>query len=138
MAYGIRQVNSQSTCQNFALLIAYLVNIYIDLVNIYIDLRNYRKSDDIWVTNITSSACAKNMKKHIRCKQHRNSTPKHKTIGTTTDVSPLNNQKYKITGGLKLVSCLLLGPPGFNLCFSFSPELVSYLEPRDLHRWAAY
>ena len=35
-------------------------------------------------------------------------------------------------------SCLLLDPPGFNWCFSFAPELVSYLAPRDLHRRAAY
>ena len=35
-------------------------------------------------------------------------------------------------------SCLLLGPPGFNWCFSFALELVSYLAPRDLHRRAAY
>ena len=32
-------------------------------------------------------------------------------------------------------SCLLLGPPGFNWCFSFS---VRYLAPMDLHRWEAY
>ena len=36
------------------------------------------------------------------------------------------------------VSCLLLGPPGFNWCFSFAPELVSCLASRDLHRRAAY
>ena len=30
------------------------------------------------------------------------------------------------------------GPPGFNWWFSFAPELVSYLAPRDLHRRAAY
>ena len=35
-------------------------------------------------------------------------------------------------------SCLLLGPPGFHWCFSFAPELVGYLAPRDLHRRAAY
>ena len=35
-------------------------------------------------------------------------------------------------------SCLLLGPPGSNWCFSFAPELVSYSAPRDLHRRAAY
>ena len=33
---------------------------------------------------------------------------------------------------------MLLGPTGFNLCFSFAPELVSYWAPRDLHRQAAY
>ena len=36
------------------------------------------------------------------------------------------------------VSCLLLGPPGSNWCFSFAPELVGYSAPRDLHRRAAY
>ena len=35
-------------------------------------------------------------------------------------------------------SCLLLGPPGSNWCFSFAPELVGYSAPRDLHRRAAY
>ena len=35
-------------------------------------------------------------------------------------------------------SCLLLGPPGFNWCFSFAPELLSYLAPMDLHRQAAF
>ena len=28
-------------------------------------------------------------------------------------------------------SCLLIGPPGSYLCFSFAPELVSYWAPRD-------
>ena len=28
--------------------------------------------------------------------------------------------------------------PGSNWCFSFAPELVGYLAPRDLHRRAAY
>ena len=32
----------------------------------------------------------------------------------------------------------ILNPPGFNWCFSFAPELVSYWAPRDLHRRAAY
>ena len=35
-------------------------------------------------------------------------------------------------------SCLLLGPPGSNWCFSFARELVGYSAPRNLHRWAAY
>ena len=35
-------------------------------------------------------------------------------------------------------SCLLRGPPGFNWCFSFAPELVSYFAHWDLHRRAAY
>ena len=35
-------------------------------------------------------------------------------------------------------SCLLLGPPGSNWCFSFAPELVGYSALRDLHRRAAY
>ena len=34
--------------------------------------------------------------------------------------------------------CLLLGPPGSNWCFSFSPELVGYSAPRDLNCRAAY
>ena len=33
---------------------------------------------------------------------------------------------------------MLLGSPGFNCCFSFAPELVSHLAPRDLHLRAAY
>ena len=40
------------------------------------------------------------MKTHIRCKEHKNSTPRHKTKRTTTEVSPWNDQKYKNTGGL--------------------------------------
>ena len=32
----------------------------------------------------------------------------------------------------------LFGPPGFKWCFSFAPELVNYLAPRDLQRRAAY
>ena len=35
-------------------------------------------------------------------------------------------------------SCLLLGPPGFNWCFSLASEIVSYWAPRDLHRRVAY
>ena len=36
-------------------------------------------------------------------------------------------------------SCLsCLGPPGINWCFTFAPEFVKYLAPRDLHRRAAY
>ena len=35
-------------------------------------------------------------------------------------------------------SCLLLGPPGSNWCFSFASGLVGYSAPRDLHRRAAY
>ena len=35
-------------------------------------------------------------------------------------------------------SCLLFGPPRFNWCFSFAPELVGYSAPWDLHRRAAY
>ena len=33
----------------------------------------------------------KNMNTHIRLKQHKNSTPKHKTTRTTTEVSPWND-----------------------------------------------
>ena len=36
--------------------------------------------------------------------------------------------------GVAGVSRLLLGPPVFNWCFPFAPELVSYLAPKDLHR----
>ena len=43
-------------------------------------------------------------------------------------------KKYSGTGA----SCLLLGPPGFNWCFSFAPVSVSYSAPRDLHGRAAY
>ena len=46
--------------------------------------------------------------------------------------------KLFILVGWAEVSCLLLGPPGFNWCFSFDPELVIYRAPRDLHRRAAY
>ena len=43
------------------------------------------------------------MKTHFRRKQHKKSTPRHKTTRTTTEVSPWNDQLYKITGRLKLV-----------------------------------
>ena len=33
------------------------------------------------------------MKTHIRVKQHKYSTPKHKTVRTTTEVSHWNDQK---------------------------------------------
>ena len=46
--------------------------------------------------------------------------------------------KLFILVGWAGASCLLLGPPGSNWCFSFAPELVSYSAPRDLHRRAAY
>ena len=39
------------------------------------------------------------MKTYIRLKQHKNSTPKHKTFRTTTEALPWNDQLYKITGG---------------------------------------
>ena len=42
----------------------------------------------------------KNMKAYIRYKQHKNLTSRHKTIKTTIEVSSLNDQKYKIPGGL--------------------------------------
>ena len=33
---------------------------------------------------------------------------------------------------------IVLGTPGFNWCFSFAPEFVSYWALRDLHRRTAY
>ena len=39
------------------------------------------------------------IKSHMRFKQHKTSTPKHKTNKTTTEVSPWNDQLYKITLG---------------------------------------
>ena len=45
---------------------------------------------------------------------------------------------FYVYTSLSQVSCLLLGPPGSNWCFSFAPELVGYSAPRDLHRRAAY
>ena len=47
----------------------------------------------------------------------------------------LSSIKYSLGAG---ASCLLLGPPGSNWCFSFAPELVGYSAPMDLHRRAAY
>ena len=38
------------------------------------------------------------MKMYIRCKQYKKSTPKPKTIRTTTEISHWNEQQYKITG----------------------------------------
>ena len=61
------------------------------------------------------------MKTYIRLKQHKNSTPKHNTIKTTTEVSPWNDQKYKITGGL----IPILQDPNLTLIFcSGSQRLV--------------
>ena len=61
------------------------------------------------------------MKTYIRFKQHKNSTPKHKTNGTTTEVSPWNDQLYKLTRGLKPV----LMVPNLTLIFrSGSHHLV--------------
>ena len=40
---------------------------------------------------------------HLRCKQDKKSTSRHKTKRTITEVSPWNDQLNKITGGLKLV-----------------------------------
>ena len=48
--------------------------------------------------------------------------------------SPLMHHLPTVNGA----SCMLLGQSGFNWCFSFAPELVSYLAPRVLHRRAAY
>ena len=45
---------------------------------------------------------------------------------------------YHLPSTVNRASCLLLGPSGFNWCFSFAPELVSYLAHRVLHRRAAY
>ena len=39
------------------------------------------------------------MKRYIRFKQHKNSTPKHKTNRITTEVSPWDDQCYLTTGG---------------------------------------
>ena len=46
-------------------------------------------------------------------------------------------QTFDVTANV-YTSCLLLGPPESNWCFSFAPELVGYSAPRDLHRRAAY
>ena len=44
-----------------------------------------------------------------------------------------SEERYDILGSIRYP----FYPPGFNWCFSFAPELVSYLAPRDLHRRAA-
>ena len=44
----------------------------------------------------------KTTKTYVRFKLHNKSTPKHKTIKTTTDVSPWNDQFYKTTGSVYL------------------------------------
>ena len=71
---------------------------------------------------LSYSNLTKNRKAYIRLKQHKNSTAKNKTIRTTTEVPPWNNQEYKITGWLKLV----LQAPNLPLIFcSGSQHLVS-------------
>ena len=57
------------------------------------------------------------MKTHIGPKQH-NSTPQHKTIRPTTEVSPWNDPLYKITVGLKIENAIL----------------YRYVDTRDLYR----
>ena len=59
-------------------------------------------------------------------------------VGRASDsmMAPTLSYSFKLVGAG--ASCLLLGPPGSNWCFSFAPELVSYSAPRDLHRRAAY
>ena len=54
-------------------------------------------------------------------------TVREKTNNLGSD--PVRQKQAVGTGA----SCLLLGPPGSNWCFSFAPELVSYSAPRDLH-----
>ena len=58
-----------------------------------------------------------------------NRTPVGRASDSNTPPPP--NEKLFILVGWGR-SFLLLGPPGFNWCFSFAPELVSYLAPRDL------
>ena len=68
----------------------------------------------------------KNMKTYIRLKPHKNLTPKHKTIRTRTEVSPWNDQQYKITGGGGGVLKSVLQGPNLTLIFcSGSQHLVS-------------
>ena len=59
-------------------------------------------------------------------------------VGRASDsmMAPTLSYSFKLVGAGD--SCLLLGPPGSNWCFSFAPELVGYSAPRDLHRRAAY
>ena len=59
-------------------------------------------------------------------------------VGRASDtmMAPTWSYSFKLVG--TGASCLLLGPPGSNWCFSFTPELVSYSAPRDLHRRVAY
>ena len=56
-------------------------------------------------------------------------------VGRASDSMLVPDLKLFIGAG---ASCLLLGPPGSNWCFSSAPELVSYSAPRYLHRRAAY
>ena len=48
---------------------------------------------------------------------------------------PTENFSFYLAGAG--ASCLLLGPPEFNWCFSLAPGLVSYFALRDLHRRTA-
>ena len=59
-------------------------------------------------------------------------------VGRASDamIAPTENYSFKLVGAG--ASCLLLGLPGSNWCFSFAPELVGYSAPTDLHRPAAY
>ena len=65
-------------------------------------------------------------KKHHFGLRHGNKEPKYGLLDIYITIQVL------------IASCLLLGPPGSNWCFSFAPELVGYSAPRDLHRRAAY
>ena len=58
-----------------------------------------------------------NMKTYIRFKQNKNSTPKHKTNRTTTELSPWNDQQYELEAG---------GGAGPNFALIFCSGSVIY------------
>ena len=61
----------------------------------YLYVKTYRKQSEQLFRNRRPRSYPnlnKNMKTYIRFKQHKNTTPKHRTNGSTTEVSLWNDQ----------------------------------------------
>ena len=66
-----------------------------DQEKVLITKKTYRKPSEQLFPNrrpLSYPNLPENMKTHIKCKQHKNSTPRHKTVRTTAEVSPWNDR----------------------------------------------